>query len=177
MAPLCREKAEDEAWALRRATLRAAASGLLAAVDFCHSADVVHGWVQQYRQRERGRGGAGHVGRFSSGNGPGNGRGLNVGQEMGGGQTSGWVRQHHILLEATSLVVMDPPLSPSPLSRSLSGGSVFLGPWEGFKAGGELLVKLDGFGFGKWFTFAPQKREQQKSTGQGGVRGGGRVYC
>ena len=41
--PPCREKAEDEAWALRRATLRAAASGLLAAVDFCHSADVVHG--------------------------------------------------------------------------------------------------------------------------------------
>ena len=44
---------------------------------------------------------------------------------------------------------------------------MFLGPWEGFKAGEELLVKLDGFGFGKWFTFAPQTRQPQKPTGRG----------
>ena len=30
---------------MRRSTLRAVASGLLSAVDFCHSADVLHGWV------------------------------------------------------------------------------------------------------------------------------------
>ena len=38
-----REVAEEEAWAVRRETLRAVAAGLLAAVDFCHSADVAHG--------------------------------------------------------------------------------------------------------------------------------------
>jgi len=73
------EVAEKEAWEQRCALLRAVASGLLSAVDFCHSADVVHG--------------------------------------------------------------------------SLSSGSVLLGPWEDFSAdAGGITVKLDGFGFGKWFT-------------------------
>ncbi|GAX72716.1 hypothetical protein CEUSTIGMA_g172.t1 [Chlamydomonas eustigma] len=79
-----RERAEKEAWDLRRALLRATASGLLNAVDFCHSADVVHG--------------------------------------------------------------------------SISSGSVLLGTWENFKPGvnEDLEVKLDGFGFGRWYSYGEQ---------------------
>ena len=49
--------------------------------------------------------------------------------------------------------------------RSLSGGAVFLGPWEGFKPGDEILVKLDGFGFGKWFVFPSPSRPSDQTDG------------
>lgn len=49
MRPWClggffrREVAEAEAWQRRQAMLRAVAQQTLAAIDFCHSADVIHG--------------------------------------------------------------------------------------------------------------------------------------
>jgi hypothetical protein len=48
--------------------------------------------------------------------------------------------------------------------RSLSGGAVFLGPWEGIKPGDNVIVKLDGFGFGKWFVFSSQQQRQGRQN-------------
>ncbi len=50
---------------------------------------------------------------------------------------------------------------------SLSSGSVLLGPWQEYKAGGgEVLeVKLDGFGFGKWFTYGREGKAEAPQRG------------
>jgi len=57
-----------------------------------------------------------------------------------------------------------PIMQSTLIIRSLSGGAVFLGPWEGIKPGDNVIVKLDGFGFGKWFVFSSQQQRQGRQN-------------